>query len=117
MKYLPLLLISLSTMATIVMVVGQMDALLMAWVIFPYLFCLAIAADQARKGNKPGIAAGVGALVCLLPVLPYYEAYTYDGTDGQVALVYAVVPAYQVIGFALISGVASLIARRKLKKS
>lgn len=117
MKFLPFIVIGLSTLAAVAMTVGEMDALLMAWVVFPYLFSLAIAGDRVFKGQQPGIAAVVGAVVCMLPLLAYYDAYSYEGADGQVALVYAVVPAYQIIGFALLGGIASLLLRRRRSKS
>ena len=63
------------------------------------------------KGESVAWAAG-GVLPSTLALFGYYEAYVYDGTSGQIALVYVVFPVYQLIGIGIIGGIAALVIRK-----
>jgi hypothetical protein len=69
-----------------------------AWVAFPLLTAVAANLCQIAELIDSLAVPIAGVLVGVITVPVYINAYTYDGADGQVALVFAVFPIYQAIG-------------------
>lgn len=82
-----------------------------AFVLLP--FGLAIRSSiKYRRGCTKSLAWALAGIVPgFLVLYGYYAAYTYEGTDGQAGLVFAVFPIYQLIGAGIIGAVIKFCMR------
>jgi len=116
MKFLPLLVLSASLLASFIFWGGGTSGLIffVLWVAAPVIFSIVASILNLKKIYFTRAIPVTGAVVAALALLPYYESYSYDGTDGQAGLIFAVMPVYQLIIIGIASAI-SYITRRSNK--
>jgi len=114
MKYLPLAIIAISFFISgfICFSMSSSFSSLDLWVYAPFIISAALSALYISKIFKTHAYGIAGAITCLMVLFPYISAYNYSGTDGQVGLVFAVMPVYQYIGIVVL-GFIGHITRSK----
>ena len=83
------------------------------WVYPPFLIPIIFAILFFTGKVKSQVVPIAGVITSLIAVLAYHEAYTYEGTDGQIALIFAVMPIYQYIGLLIFSVIGYLLERNR----
>lgn len=85
--------------------------LFVAFVLSPMLLAILLDVLYLAGKLKTQVFSIAGAVLSLLAVLAYYDAFTYQGSDGQVALIFAVMPIYQFILMPILAGVFKLSSK------
>ncbi len=111
MKYVPIILIAASTAVTIFILSEIMIGFdwFFLWILFPFLCPLIVSVFQLTEKTKSQVIPISGAITSLAALPLYYEVYTYDGADGQIGLIFAVMPVYQIIGLFIFSVIGYII--------
>lgn len=125
MRYIPLVVLILATLVTPYLM-GIVESfslellkvltippvlLFVAFVLSPMLVAILLDVLYLVGKIKTQVFSIAGAAVSLLAVLAYYDAFTYQGSDGQVALIFAVMPIYQFILMPILAGVFKLSSK------
>ncbi len=84
------------------------------WVLMPFVIALIFATLYLKGALKSQVIPLSGAITSLFALPFYLAAYTYDGTDGQISLIFIVIPVYQYIGLIVfcIIGYITIFLRR-----
>ena len=110
MKYIPLTVISV-TLLTTAFISYSMSGAFNAfdlWIYAPFIISALLSALYLSRRIKSHILGISGAITCCIVLFPYFSAYNYKGADGQVGLIFAVIPVYQYIGIFLFGLLAYL---------
>lgn len=115
MKYFPLSAIVFSLVASFICWGGFNSGLIffLAWIALPMFFSIVMAVLNIREIYFSQTLPIVGALASLLVLFPYCDVYSYEGGDGQVALIFVVVPIYQFAFIGLMSALWNISKRFK----
>lgn len=114
-KYVPVILIATS-LATVIYITEHTSWFIWYWITFPIVLSLLLAILQLAGKLKSRIPPLAGAITSVLPLPFYLKSLTpVSGSDGQAALIFAVMPIYQLLGLAILSvaGYAILAWQKK----
>jgi len=81
------------------------------WVIMPTVLLLLSLLAKSKECLFSRVIPICGIAMGLIVISLYYSAHTYEGGDGQAALIYAVMPFYQLLVLLGVFGVGLLITR------
>lgn len=112
MKYIPIVII-FGTLLITAFITFEMTGSFNAfdlWIFAPFIISALLSALYLSGRIKSHIFGISGAIICCLALFPYFSAYSYTGTDGQVGLIFAVIPIYQYIGI-LVFGLLAYLAK------
>jgi len=112
MKYIPLAVISVTLLTTAFIsfsMSGSFNALHL-WIYAPFIISALLSVLYLSHRVKTHIFGISGAITCCIALFPYLSAYNYKGTDGQVGLIFAVMPVYQYIGI-LVFGLLAYLTK------
>ena len=102
-KNVPVILIVIS-LATVIYITEHINGFTWYWIIFPIALPLLSAILQLAGKLKSQITPIAGAITSVLPIPFYLESLTpVSGSDGQAALIFAVIPVYQLLGLVILS--------------
>jgi hypothetical protein len=82
----------------------------------PLILSILLVLVKTKQPNLNLIMSCAGLFSGILALVPYYSAYTHTGNDGQVALIYAVMPFYQLSFMVVVAAVAWSITRYKKRE-
>lgn len=113
MKYVPTFIVLSALLATIYMFPEFITNIswFSFWVYAPFIISLAFSVLFLSGKFKSQIVPISGAILSIFAIWLYIEAYTYEGTSGQVALIFAVMPIYQYIGMLIFSAIGYFLRR------
>lgn len=72
----------------------------------PLLLSILLLLIKTKNSKLNLIVSCAGLFSAILALQPYYSAYTYTGSDGQVALIYVAMPFYQLAFMAVVAFIA-----------
>lgn len=102
-KYIPLILLSLA-LGCVIYLTDTTSWLMLYWVTLPIITPWCAALLQLAGRLKSQIIPVSGTITSILPIPFYLETYTKDTAgDGQAALIFAVMPFYQLVALMMIS--------------
>lgn len=115
-KYLPATLIALS-LGTVIYITEHASWLIWYWLTFPMVLPLFIAMLQLAGKLKSQVIPVSGAITSVLPLPFYLESLNVvPDTDGQAALIFAIMPVYQLVGLVGFSSISYAILAWKKKQ-
>lgn len=79
---------------------------LQIYIAAPLLLSILLVLVKTKNPKFNLIVSCAGLLSGILALIPYYSAYTYTGGDGQIALIYAVMPFYQLVFMLVVAAIA-----------
>ncbi|QBL08919.1 hypothetical protein E0Z06_05015 [Rheinheimera sp. D18] len=113
-KYGPALLMIVS-LIIVICITGHTTWFIWYWITVPIIMPLCIAVIQLTGKLKSQVIPVSGAITSVVPIPLYLESLRpMSGTDGQAALIFAVIPIYQLLGLVILSVIGySILAWRK----
>jgi len=114
-NYLPLIFISTPLLTTIFLL-ENLNWFMWYWIIFPFIVPLSAALLQLAGKLKSQVIPISGAITSILPIPFYLESLTHvTASDGQAALIFAVMPVYQLVGLVILSIAGNAVINWKKK--
>ena len=114
LKFIVNLLLTSAIIATIyISDVGPGLSFTHIYIVAPLLLSVSLLAIKANPSRLALIVSTAGLLSGIVALFAYYSASTYSGTDGQAALIYAVMPVYQFAFMLVVYSLTLLISKLK----
>lgn len=79
----------------------------------PLLLSILLVLVKTKNSKLNLIVSSAGLFSGILALVPYYSSYTYTGSDGQSALIYAVMPFYQLAFMLVVAAITWHITGQK----